>query len=272
MWQGKVYTKTGTYYATYQTIHGNDSIYELRLAVMPIYHSHTTDHYCSGSNFFWREQHLSLPGVYYDSLKTIYGCDSIFSLELKEAPTYDFYISDSICLGDTYSFGDEVFTEGGEFVVAYQTLNGCDSLYHISLYQHSFPAPQFPIDNICADDQFLYIVCKPLIDSNVLFFVSFNDVSKKNGFEDVEGILEEGVISISLPKNMDIEYLEPNTYGGTLTLLGDICKQQHIYEFSFDVLYPSSIVIQKFNDVLAVQNKKYNGGYIFTKWFGFIGV
>lgn len=266
MWQGKVYTKTGTYYATYQTIHGNDSIYELRLAVMPIYHSHTTDHYCSGSNFFWREQHLSLPGVYYDSLKTIYGCDSIFSLELKEAPTYDFYISDSICLGDTYSFGDEVFTEGGEFVVAYQTLNGCDSLYHISLYQQSFPAPQFPIDNICADDQFLYIVCKPLIDSNVLFFVSFNDVSKKNGFEDVEGILEEGVISISLPKNMDIEYLEPNTYGGTLTLLGDICKQQHIYEFSFDVLYPSSIVIQKFNDVLAVQNKKYNGGYIFTKF------
>lgn len=266
MWQGKVYTKTGTYYATYQTIHGNDSIYELRLAVMPIYHSHTTDHYCSGGNYFWREQNISSPGVYYDSLKTIYGCDSIFSLELKENPTYNFYIFDSICAGDTYSFGEEVFTEGGEFIVAYQTLNGCDSLYHISLYQHSFPAPQFPIDNICADDQFLYIVCKPLIDSHVSFFVSFNDVSKKNGFEDVEGILEEEVISISLPKNMDIEYLKPNTYGGTLTLLGDICKQQHIYEFSFDILYPSSVVIQKFNDVLAVQNEKYNGGYIFTKF------
>lgn len=269
MWQGKVYTKTGTYYATYQTIHGNDSIYELRLAVMPIYHSHTTDHYCSGSNYFWREQNISSPGVYYDTLKTIYGCDSIFSLELKENPTYEFYIFDSICAGDTYSFGEELFTEGGEFIVSYQTTKGCDSLYYISLYQHTFPAPQFPIDNICADDQFLYVVCKPIVNSNVKFLVSFNDVSKKNGFEDIEGILDEGVISIPLPKNVGTNYIDPNTYSGKLTLLGESCKQQHIYDFSFDVLYPSSIVIQKFNDVLAVQNEKYNGGYIFShfQWY-----
>jgi hypothetical protein len=38
------------------------------------------------------------------------------------------------------------------------------------------------------------------------------------------------------------------------------------FDFDFDVLYPSSIVAQKWNDVLVVYNEYWNGGYTFSNY------
>ena len=265
MWQGNHYTESGIYKMSYQTEQGNDSIYELRLTVLPVYHYHQSKNLCTGTIYTWHQMEIHNQGIYYDSLTSVFGCDSIYSIEIQVLPSYHFDIFDTICDEETYKLGDEIFTEGGIYNMVYTTSQGCDSSYTLSLYQLLLPKPQKPIRDVCADDEYIYILCKPIVDSPVEFHMVFNDLAKANGFEDISGYIEDSIIAIPIPQPQDT-YILPNTYDGKLTLHGDFCDEQQTYDFSANVLYPNSIIIQKFNDVLAVLNEKYNGGYIFTNY------
>ena len=47
------------------------------------------------------------------------------------------------------------------------------------------------------------------------------------------------------------------------------CQEQHIYDFEMNILYPSSVLEQRWNDVIAVLAHDYNGGYDFVafQWY-----
>jgi len=87
--QGKSYlfgsqhlSVSGIYYATQQNISGCDSIIELTLTVNPTYFMQISDSICTGSVYDFNGKLLTEEGVYYDSLQTIFGCDSIIKLML----------------------------------------------------------------------------------------------------------------------------------------------------------------------------------------------
>jgi hypothetical protein len=94
----------------------------------------------------------------------------------------------------------------------------------------------------------------------------YSDKAKKVGFEDVEVLDSVGALeSIELilpekvkPDNYEVEFIFYNSDCGNVdtTLV-------------FDVLYPDSVIAQRWNDVLAVKNSDYNGGYEFVayQWF-----
>lgn len=268
-WQDERYTQSGIYYRKYQTIQGNDSIYELRLTVMPTYYKSLSKYLCEGGLYTWQGKEILEPGIYWDSLKNSFGCDSILRLEIIGASVYQFDTYDTICSGESYLFEGKNYVEAGEYSVSYVSSRGCDSVYNLFLYQRTLPQPVLPIPDICADDPLIYIICDPSASYPITYRVSFDESAQNNGFLNQEGVLQDSLIIVQIPVQNSEKFLEPNTYSGVVELISDYCREVHTYDFTVNVLYPSSVVVQKFDDVLAVLNEKYNGGYTFSEyqWF-----
>lgn len=85
-WQGNDYTQTGVYTASYNTIHGCDSIYELNLTVNPSYEFVTNQNICQGEFFEWRGNTYDATGNYSDTYLTNSQCDSVYVLNLTVNP------------------------------------------------------------------------------------------------------------------------------------------------------------------------------------------
>ncbi|MDD4149780.1 MAG: T9SS type A sorting domain-containing protein [Bacteroidales bacterium] len=81
-WQGNDYYVTGTYYDSFSTTVGCDSVYVLNLTVNPTYEFITNAEICDGDLFSWQGNDYSVTGTYYDSLTTTVGCDSVYVLNL----------------------------------------------------------------------------------------------------------------------------------------------------------------------------------------------
>lgn len=69
-----------------------DSIVNLMLTVHPVYFFAEDTTLCNESSYTWRGNTYTESGIYYDSLQTVHGCDSIFqlSLELFNTPLGEF--------------------------------------------------------------------------------------------------------------------------------------------------------------------------------------
>lgn len=82
-WHGANYSISGNYQDIYSTASGCDSIYILQLNVLPDYLISTNHGICDGDIYSWRGNDYTVAGIYYDSLVSINGCDSVFVLELS---------------------------------------------------------------------------------------------------------------------------------------------------------------------------------------------
>ena len=152
VWRGQSLYETDTYWDSLKTVAGVDSIYELRLTVNPAYLIELKQEICNGDSYTFNGRTLTRPGIYYDSLKTALGCDSVIKLTLNYARTYLMESERTICEGETFNwFGRDLY-ESGTYYERYETVsNGCDSVYKLTLHV----APQFhqlTTDTICQDD------------------------------------------------------------------------------------------------------------------------
>ena len=131
---GQTITTTGTYYENRTSADGCDSLVSHIVNVHTAYMMNTSASICRGSSYTWYGHHhdtvLTKQGVYYDSLRTQHGCDSIYRLILnyKRTDIKDTVIS--ICRGDLpyihnghYYFRDSVFID----TLGMNTV-GCDSI------------------------------------------------------------------------------------------------------------------------------------------------
>lgn len=80
------------YSTTLQSVMGYDSIVNLSLTVYPAYSYVEDTTLCNASSFTWRGHTYTESGIYYDSLQTVHGCDSIYqlSLDLFNTPLGEF--------------------------------------------------------------------------------------------------------------------------------------------------------------------------------------
>jgi len=132
-WQGNTYNTAGTYTAVYVSPSGCDSTYTLNLTVNPTYSFNENHSICEGESYTWRGNTYSAAGTYTAAYTTVNGCDSIYTLNLTVNPTYAFNENYSICNGDSYTWHGNTYTAGGTYTAAYTTVNGCDSIYTLSL-------------------------------------------------------------------------------------------------------------------------------------------
>lgn len=81
-WQGSNYSDSGTYYASYHSIHGCDSIYTLHLGLNPIYSYNDSKTICKGDYYIWQGDSLTQTGHYINEYSSYYGCDSIYEIDI----------------------------------------------------------------------------------------------------------------------------------------------------------------------------------------------
>ncbi|MCL2132321.1 MAG: T9SS type A sorting domain-containing protein, partial [Lentimicrobiaceae bacterium] len=155
LWRGKTLSSAGVYYDSLLTVNGCDSVFQLTLTVNPTYFTPATQSICQGGNYLWRGKTLSSAGVYYDSLLTVNGCDSVFQLTLTVNSGYFFPASQSICQGGNYNWRGKTLYAAGTYYDSLLTVNGCDSVFQLTLTvnpAYFTPATQ----SICAGGNYLW--------------------------------------------------------------------------------------------------------------------
>lgn len=81
-WNGQSLSGSGTYTFTTNNSVGCDSTVLLNLETPMTYEYNSYDTVCDGQSIFWHGQNYSNSGIYYDSLVSSSGCDSIWVLHL----------------------------------------------------------------------------------------------------------------------------------------------------------------------------------------------
>lgn len=125
----------GTYYDTLQNFFGCDSLaITLNLAVVSTANVSLNQSICLGNTYDFNGTNISATGIYYDTLVSIAGCDSIiYQLTLNVAPLIEANISATICAGQTYPFAGQMLSQAGTYHDITSTSGGCDSATHLNL-------------------------------------------------------------------------------------------------------------------------------------------
>ena len=145
-WHDKVLptSQAGTFtvYDSLKSVYGMDSVYILTLTVHPDYqfaetlHVNTIDTVWHGTTI--KELAASAePYIYYDSLTTLAGCDSVFMLTVyvSEVPvTYGTYEA-NMCEGESVSYEGVTYSDNfeGNIHVAQPNIYGGDSIVHLTV-------------------------------------------------------------------------------------------------------------------------------------------
>lgn len=133
---------TFTIYDSLESIYGQDSIYALTLTVHPVY-LFTEEKYVYEANLVWRGKTITdlpkrkEPYLIYDSLKSQFGCDSVYMLRLhvSDIPiTYGSYTNEC-CEGEFILFDGVEYRESfeGDVRVAKRNIYGGDSIVHVTI-------------------------------------------------------------------------------------------------------------------------------------------
>jgi len=130
---GNTYTQPGAYLDTLITANGCDSVILTNLQYTPLLTSLVNQTICSGGNYNFNGINLTSEGIYSDTLSGIDGCDSVVILALYINPPTVNSINISICEGESYTFGGNVYTQSGIYSDTLSDQNGCDSIAQLEL-------------------------------------------------------------------------------------------------------------------------------------------
>ena len=118
----------------YTTVNGCDSIY-IVTAERELTRTEENVTICTGDTYIWswNGTTYSESGRYVVTVKDAAGNDSvehILNLNVRYIP--ETFVTQTICRGGSYTFGDRLLTESGEYEYTFKS-GTCDSLVHLSL-------------------------------------------------------------------------------------------------------------------------------------------
>jgi hypothetical protein len=149
------------------------------------------------------------------------------------------------------------------------TIHGCDSVYILHVTEVTAVDAELIIPPaVCADDPSLSINLLPLTNPGKVqatnYSVEFDAYSRSAGFSDYSGIIDptSNIIDVPLPTT-----IYPDSYQFTIHFTDSVnnCGVTSITH-KFDVYYPDTIFHQKWDNVIAIKNKYYNGGFEFSRY------
>ena len=145
-WHGKELPTDGEgvvmVYDSLKSVYGTDSVYVLELRVLPVY-SFTEMLRVNSIDTTWRGQTITAleprqePYLFYDSLKTVFGCDSVYELEvfvLTVQITYGTYEA-LVCEGDEVEYEGVIYSEAftGDIHLEERNIYGGDSIVRLTV-------------------------------------------------------------------------------------------------------------------------------------------
>jgi hypothetical protein len=137
-------------------------------------------------------------------------------------------------------------------------------LLDLHIYQR-LDAQINPVSEICSGEPSFDLSYNTLSDASLEFSVIFSELAKAAGFADTTGYTDtQGMFTIHLPENV-----LPNTYTAEVTIDNHGCEMVTL-PITIPVLYSSQIIIQRWNDLLAVSKSiadSYQGFYQYQWYF-----
>jgi len=249
-------------------IGANNSCDSMRIdtIIVPNIIPDTTEfHYiiCSENPVYFDGQWFNTDTIYTGEFPNFAGCDSLSTLYLTVLPEVkDTYRHDSICSDQSLVINGIPYNQPLEnHLIMFQSVNGCDSAVYLTLtVNERIDATINAIPYACSDDEELYItmdIAAGVFDS---LEINFSTPQLRDTV-----IYDPTISSIAIPYP---DSILPGHYTATLKFYQFCCGTRTEYR-DVEVRYSSSIVEQKWNDVLTLLSPQYNGGFEFTafQWF-----
>ncbi|HBZ34277.1 MAG TPA: hypothetical protein DEO38_04160 [Bacteroidales bacterium] len=196
-----------------------------------------------------------------------FGCDSI--VHKIAAVNYSAETSQEIVAEDEYVFDGQKYTSSVQLDKTWKrNLTNCDSIVHydikiVTCLHMEMYAPEAPI---CTDYenafQIPYTVSRGEYSG---WEVEFDAAARAVGFSADYVSEQNGSMQVMIP-----ETAKPGHYVAHFKFFDMYECYNREFEIPFTINFPVSIAFaQKWDDVLAAYNSKYNGGYTFTsfQWF-----
>ena len=112
---------------------GCDSTIQLDLSVNRTYDRDVQMTICEGEGVVIGNSFYTEPGNYVDSLISSQGCDSIINLSLAVEEDIVTMTNQTICFGNTVTFGGQIISESGTYTDTFQINAVCDSISILNL-------------------------------------------------------------------------------------------------------------------------------------------
>ena len=156
IWHDLVLNEAGTREILLQTTETYcDSIYRLVLYVNPSYHVSESATVCEYElPYEWRGHQLMESGEFHDTLTTVNGCDSIFSISFVVNPAVNSLLVDTACTNELpYLWRGHQLTVAGIYSDTIPNAFGCEDIYvlQLSIHQSNDTTIQ---DIICAGETY----------------------------------------------------------------------------------------------------------------------
>jgi uncharacterized repeat protein (TIGR01451 family) len=135
---GSFLNQNGVFYDTLTAINGCDSMLQLTLTILPVAATSIAATICDNQTYAFHGTLLNQAGVYYDTLQTTLGCDSIVTLSLSILASSVNNIQAHICTGDTFHFRQHALTGSGIYSDTLTNVDGCDSVVVLYLDATNF--------------------------------------------------------------------------------------------------------------------------------------
>ena len=248
-WKGHMYYHSGEYRFDTTSVFGCDSVVTLHLTVHPSYHIEETAIACD--SFEWKGHMYYQSGAYRFDTTTIYGCDSVVTLCLTVHPSY--HIEETAIACDSFAWKGHMYYQSGAYRFDTTTVYGCDSveMLYLTIHDCSFKVNLQPVTEVCADEGALVV--------NYTYEAAYQGPDRVSVTLTPDILSEPAELTdtqVVIPLPTDIR---PDYYEGHVLFMSDY--DSAAFDINFLVRYPASVFYQKWNNVLSLQNKAYNGGY-----------
>jgi hypothetical protein len=220
---------------------------------------------CRGGYYNFNGEQLTEAGKYTATYRTAWGCDSIVELNLTVVDQILENMFDTICQGENYTFEGEQYSTTGVYTKNLVSSMGCDSVRTLNLMVN--PVMQMSLlqlPQICADDPDFEINYNNVGGGEpTKFLLTFDSKATNKGFANrAEAVSAMDNIVIPIPVN-----IRPDLYSVELEFIDERynCDSTKI-TVPFEIDYPHWVIEQNWDDVIALLNSNYNGGYIFNQY------
>ena len=278
---GKAITRAGHYDFSLKTKEGCDSLLHLDVTVNPSYQFDTTVYIVDYETYTWPQDNRTYnkTGDYERTWQTMLDCDSTYVLHLSVDSTIRNHTNDTICIGQSYSWRGKTYDVDGYYVDTVRIPAAHFSAIYTLRLVVAYPTyiTNARTGDICADSEgfdieFEYSGYRPSSYS-----IYFDALAKREGFKDIHNapLRDENIAHVELPSFSSIcynghpYYVRPDYYSMRLVLDNGVCGLSRSDSIILLVKYPSWIIEQNWNDVVAPLKPEYNGGFEFaqTDWY-----
>lgn len=194
-------------------------------------------------------------------------CDSIIYLELKE-PVRNYH--DTMLLPESLPFTYMGRTYGTDTKTMVDTIpmqTNCAITYvlNLEIYESMIASMPNTAYQLCEGDPTLTLVYDIVRGRSLRYSYTFDNPALPSEGP-VHGQQPKGQYQIEIPVDAS---LRPDVYTGSLLLVDSMPEFNVTIPFTVSLRYASDVITQRWNDVLAIRNADYNGGYQFdsVQWY-----